>query len=450
MMTIKGENVRLRNPKRDRCARYGDLEIGKKKAALPVISPMTITKNDFRIMYDFITKEPEESLHLRMCTIRIIDTDKTLRPMLDLAKRAKHQLTLEGEPADKYLEHFIQTVPIIIDPCTEYTWYERFRKELATNRDIPIEIRKLAERIAGFEDQLENGKISKKEFNKHQTEEYENFWLGLLREEKLLADIVTRMLQIEHGLGADIGLPPVPVVYSPKMLEVTKLINRYAPHIWAGQNCAAYIILSPEFINSDAFVDQLIQYLEEIPNKFIVLKFKNLELHKVSYIYPRKMYKRILDAIIKIKHKPKNEKVFILLEAGYQMYPSVAGGFDIVSTSLRGYDKDSKGGNPISEGLGGWFDPKYMVFRGINDVRLMLKDNNNTLKCSCQMCTTMKAINRKTWNLERRVHYMFALSRILSELWNYIDSERMELARFKLIDSALGNFKNTLPIISEE
>ncbi len=450
MMTIKGENVKLRSPKRDRCARYGDLEIGKKKAALPMISPMTITGNDFRIMYDFITTQPEASTHLRMCTIRIIDADKTLKPMLQLAKSAKYQLTLEGEPAHKYLEKFIETVPIVIDPCTEYTWYERYRKDLATNRDIPIEIRKVAERISSFEDQLNNGKISQIEFNRHQAEEYEKFWLGLLKNEKLLADVVTKMLQIEHGLGADIGLPPVPVTYSPQMLEVTKMINRFAPHIWAGQNCAAYIILSPQFISSDAFVDKLIQYLEEIPNKFIVLKFKNLELHKVSYIHPRKMYKRILEAIIKIKHKPNNEKIFILLEAGYQMYPSVAGGFDIVSTSLRGYDKDSKGGSPISQGLGSWFDPKYLVFRGINDVRLMLKSNGNALKCSCPMCTSIKEIDRKTWNLERRIHYMFALSKMLSGLWTYIDSERMELARNKLIDSALGNFKNTLPIISED
>lgn len=449
-MTIKGEPVKVFNVRPDRCARQCDLVIGRKKVALPVIAPLAITKNDAEVVIDFIKAQPQESLHLQMLVTRLIDSDKTIAPILRLLTHARlGQRDLDGHRAYSDLDQLVRNTPIMIDPCTEYTWYEMYRKELATNPNVPLEIRKLAERIEAYADQAADGKISKTEFNEKQAEEYEKFWLGLLNDEKLLADIVTKMLDIQHGLSADIGLPPVPAVYSLELLEVTKRINHYARHIWSGENCAAYVMVTPEFGEDEDLIKALNTYLEEIENNIIVIKFKNLELHKVSYILQRRLYKSVMETILKIKKKSK-DKVFVLLEAGYQIYPSIAGGFDIVSTSLRGYDKDMKGGRPENEGLGGWFDPKYLVFRSIRDVRLMLKSNSNSLKCSCPVCTSIKTINRKEWNTQRRYHYLFALSKIMTDLCSFIDSKRMELARSKLADSALSNFKTMLPLVSEE
>lgn len=442
---ISNKIIKVENPKWDRCSRNGFLRIGTKRAAFHTIAPLIVSyEYDLEPYIDNLKLHPTESTQARMMTFRVIDAEATIKPFLQSVNQT---ILVDGKLALPFEKDLIESTPIIIDPCTEYTWYEHFRETLSKHKDLPREIRNLASKLLKIQSDVKAGKISKQLGNEQEKIIYEKFWLDLAKDPKGLVDVVTKMLGLQHALGADIGLPPVPAVYSPELLKVTEKINNIAQAIWVGENCATYVILTPQWMKSEGLIDLLINYLKSVDSKFIVLKIKNLELDKVSYVYQRKMFKKILEAINGIKQN-KEDKVFMLLEAGYQMYPAIAGGFDFVSTSLRGLDKDGGGfGDPDNEGRGGFFDPIHLVILPWRDVSKMLK--NGRLSCSCEVCRGVTSIpNKKEWNKIRRMHYMLAVSRLFQDINKFVTDQKMELAIEKLSKSALSNFKTMLPFIS--
>lgn len=438
---ISNKRLTIEEAKWDRCTRNGFLRVGTKRVLLHTLSPL-ITNSDFIPYFDNLKQHPSESKHARMMTFKIFELDKTLKPLL----QSINQTTLEGGHAFAFEKDIVETTPILIDPCMEYTWYSPFRKKLSTNKDIPIEIRRLALKILAIDKKMKEGDLTKPEGYAKSKIEYEKFWLDLAKDKKKLSEVVTKILGLQNSLQADIGLPPVPAVYSRELLDVTIQINKIAQAIWVGENCATYVVLTPQWLKSEELVDLLINYLKSVESKFIVLKIKNLELDKVTFVYQRQMFKKIMEAINSIKHKDE-EKAFMLLEAGYQMYPAIAGGFDFVSTSLKGLDKDGGGFSPDANGFGGFFSPKHLVVLPWRDVKIMFA--NGGLKCSCEVCRSITSIpSKKDWNKLRRMHYMLAVSRMLEDINKFVVDQRMELAIEKLSLSELSNFKRMLPFIS--
>lgn len=440
---ISNKPLKVEEPEWDRCTRNGFLRIGRKRVPFHTLAPLIVNNDyDFIPYLDNLKQHPSESKHARMMTFRIFDVNNTLRPML----QSINQTDLEGNLAYEFEKELIETAPIIIDPCMEYTWYSHFRKALSTNKDAPIEIRKLASQILAIEKKVEENELTKSEGFVKEKIVYEKFWLDLAKDKKKLSDVVTKILDFQNALHADIGLPPVPLVYSPELLKITEQINKIAQAIWVGENCATYIVLAPQWLKSEGLVKILIDYLKTVESKFVVLKIKNLELDKVSYVYQRRMFKKILEEINGIKQN-NEEKVFMLLEAGYQLYPAIAGGFDFVSTSLRGLDKDGGGFSTDSEGRGGFFHPKNLVVLPWRDVRVMFA--NGGLNCGCEICRGITDIpDKDEWNILRRRHYMLAVSRMFEDINKYVIDKRIELALQKLSLSELSNFKRMLPFIS--
>ncbi|WP_299293556.1 hypothetical protein [Nitrosopumilus sp.] len=440
---ISNKPLNVEEPKWDRCTRNGFLRVGNKRVPFHTLAPLITSYDyDFIPYFDNLKQHPSESTHARMMTFRMFELHNTLKPLL----QSIYQTTLDGKLAYDFEKDVIETTPILIDPCMEYTWYSQYRKILSTNKDTPIEVRKLAKRILAIVTKVEKGELTKSEGYVKEKIEYEKFWLGLAKDKRKLSDVVTKILDLQNSMRADIGLPPVPAVYSPELLEVTKQINKIAQAVWVGENCATYVVLTPQWLKSEALVDLLIDYLKSVDSKFIVLKIKNLELDKVTYVYQRRMFKKILEAVNVVKQNDE-EKVFMLLEAGYQMYPAITGGFDFVSTSLRALDKDGGGFSPDSEGYGGFFSPKHLVVLPWRDVKIMFA--NGGLKCSCEICRGITSIPSKDeWNVLRRMHYMLVVSRMLEDVNKFVLDQKIELAIEKLSLSELSNFKRMLPYIS--
>ena len=443
---IANKIIQIGKTKWDRCTRNGSVRIGNKNLLFHTFSPLLQSSQDLMTYLEAFKSYPDQLSNAKMMTFRIIEADKTISALLEKAN--SKQLNLHEQHSHQFEKDVVESIPILIDPCMDYTWYKQHREELSQIPALPKELRSLISSLIRIDKREQPKKLTKAEAFQQQKIIYEDFWLGLLAEPKKLADVVTRMLELQNAFGADVGLPPVPPIYSPKLLDVAKQINKISKAVWTGENCATYLVLTPEIMHSEGQIKLILDYLKNVDSKFIVIKVKNLELDKVSYVYERDMFKKILETINGIKKYKNDDRVFVLLEAGLQFYPAMSGGFDVVSTSLRALDKDGAFGRSANEGHGGWYDPKYLVVRSFQDVKKMFELNGG-LPCQCPVCSNMKEVGkRNVWNQKRREHYIYSASYLSQEISNFVDQQRIELAIEKLSKSALSNFKRLLPFVS--
>lgn len=443
---IANKIIKVGKTKWDRCTRNGSVRIGNKNLLFHTFSPLLQSFQDLTTYLEALKSFPNQLSNAKMMTFRIVESDKTITTLMEKAN--SKQLNLYGQHSYQFEKDVVESIPILIDPCMDYTWYKQHREELSQIPALPKELRNLISSLIRIDKQEQIKKMSKVEAFQKQKKTYEDFWHGLLTDPKKLADVVTRMLELQNALGADVGLPPVPPIYSPKLLDVAKQINKISKAVWTGENCATYLVLTPEIMHSEGQIKPILDYLKNVDSKFIVIKIKNLELDKVSYVYERDMFKKILETVNGIKKYKNDDRVFVMLEAGLQFYPAMAGGFDVVSTSLRALDKDGAFGRYVNEGNGGWYDPKYLVVRSFQDVKKMF-DLNGGLPCQCPVCSKMKKIGKRNeWNQKRREHYIYSASYLSQEISNFVEQQRVELAIEKLSKSALSNFKRLLPFVS--
>ena len=437
---IKGVPVRVENVRSDRCSRNGRLWIGAKSVPLHAMCPLlTSASLDLRAYLENRIVYPSDTAHASMVVVRHIDRSSVLEPLLASAG----QTTLDASPAVQSRQDLLSATPLLVDPCTEYTWYAHHREDLANDPNTPIEIRRLARSMQGGlprnKDRTPNPNL-----DTGRRGIYEKFWLGLLRDDSTASSIVSRMLAMQHNWRADVALPPVPAAYDDEVLSVSNKINKIAHAVWPGDNCAHYTILTPDFFANESYIDALADTILSSSAKFNVLKFKNNTLEQVPKVGERDMFKRILEAINEAKSSD-HTRVFALLEAGHAMYPAAAGGLDIVSTKMTGIDYESPG-YARGDGYGSYYSPKDMTVRKWAEVRKMLAKAG--LPCSCEICRKVGPNpTRSEWNLQRRSHYVHSTSRMLADLTRLVDEQKMELAKRNISKSAISNFANSLPYI---
>ena len=274
---------------------------------------------------------------------------------------------------------------------------------------------------------------------------HNKLWLELSRDDTALSSAVSESLAAQQKLRADIALPPVPAVHDETLLDVSARINRVSQAVWPSNSCADYNILTPEFFSSERSIGALLDYMGSHDTMFNVLKFKNNWLEQVINYPQRLQLKKLLEGINEIKSNDP-DRIFMLLEAGYAMYPAAAGGFDIVSTGLRALDRDGLGFARDAAGYGGYFSPKQLIVLPWSHIKKML--GKAGLPCGCEICRRITTVpKRDTWNLQRRLHYILSTNRLLGELSLLVEEEKMEMAIQNLSRSEISNFSHTLPYI---
>ena len=136
--------------------------------------------------------------------------------------------------------------------------------------------------------------------------------------------------------------------------------------------------------------------------------------------------------------------MFVALENGYQVFPFAAVAFDIVSTSMTGYDGDSAYGHGE---YGSWFDPELMVHVPFEDLGKICRNNHNRLPCGHSMCQSIDiaTIDADSWNTYRRKHYVLTMNDYMMMIQKAIRDRKIELAREKLINSDISRLKRLIP-----
>jgi hypothetical protein len=447
MITKKVEVVK---PKWDRCARTGIIKIGENKVVLDItFAPTVTTSDEMTMLMKGMAIEPLD--HAHACVIRLHDASDTIKPV----KRRSKAAALDGSDftaKNRYSNAFLDFATIIIEPGTDSMKYEGRMKEFATSPDVPFELRKFANRMMTYRVRKKKGSAAPdgKSLEIRIKLEYDEFWDWLMLSENRakLQGIISETIESEFGLGSDFGLGPVPVIDSEKMLNYTKDVNRLTLAIWPkGQNdnCATYLILAPEVFSNPDLMKKIVAYIREVGTKFIVIKFKNLQLDLRNKGDECKEMQNLLLAINEIKHEHNDDRVFVALEAGFQMYPFAAGGFDIVSTSMTGYDGEFPfhrgGGRDIS----GYFDITWLAPRDAKYARKMLSFGGFPHEgCICSRVRDVEAA-LLDWPKIRREHYIRRVDELYGQIWSFIDEQKIELAKGRVSNSRVSNLKHILP-----
>ena len=437
---IAAKQVKIEDQKWDRCSRRGSFRIGDKRALFHTICPLiTRATGDWRAYVDGRAIYPHETNHAGMMVFRTFDCDTSLAAM----RESLRQTTLGGLQASRSRSDMIATTPMLIDPSTEYTRYAFRRGELIDDPNTPAAIRRIAKNVDAALSKTRNGNPDSSEAGRNHP--HNKLWLELSRDDTALSSAVSESLASQQKLRADIALPPVPAAHDETILSVSEKINRVSQAVWPSNSCADYNILTPEFFSSERSVGALLDYMGSHDTTFNVLKFKNNWLEQVVNYPQRLQLKKLLEGINEIKSNDPG-RIFMLLEAGYAMYPAAAGGFDIVSTGLRALDRDGRGFARDAAGYGGYFSPKQLIVLPWRHVKKMLEKSG--LPCSCEICRKINAVpKRDAWNLQRRLHYILTTSRLLGELTRLVDEQKIEMAMQNLSRSEISNFSHTLPYI---
>jgi len=77
-----------------------------------------------------------------------------------------------------------------------------------------------------------------------------------------------------------------------------------------------------------------------------------------------------------------------------------------------------------------------------------VKNTENRLPCYCYACkqiSDLEAIERNTWNIRRREHYVLAMNEYMRMIRQAIEDRNIELAREKILKSDVSGLKNLIP-----
>lgn len=426
----------------DRFARTTQMTLGDKAILTPNFFTLVQNSAEFTSLIDLCLREHIKNLG--GCVIRLFDAPNTILPRL----RNRQQVDLNAmRSVELPFLQFNRKNLIIVDPAPEYLLYEfhasRFLgaiRRLAKSNQSTILYRYLEEREAKKE------KVSDLiEYERWKKAFHKKFWYELDRNPMEKGKFVGDFLDLETMCGTDIYIPPVPIVDSDGLLDIAIRINGLAKAIAPRTKpCATYILLQKSVLRNDAMMEKITAYIKADPSQLTIFKIKNLDLWSAGNVDQRESYRKLMDIMYSIR-KTNPLKLFMALENWFVSFASACYGFNIVSTSMHGYDKDSEFG---TNSYGSWFDPELMYYRPFETLQRIMRNNHNHLPCYCSVCrkiTDFCGINPDSWNMMRREHYVMTMNEYMRMITKAIADRHIELVREKLANSELSKLQMLIP-----
>jgi hypothetical protein len=425
----------------DRFARVTQVALGEKTIVTPNFCTLVKNEKEFNsLMRLRLLTEPK---YLGSFAIRLFDTLDTILPRL----QNQNQMRLHNHKSvEEFFLRFYRKNITLIDPSLEYLRYEFFAgKFLRTLRRIrkPKQLDMLLHYLE--ERDFKKQTVTEDEYERWKKAFHRKFWYDLDRNQLERGRFVGDFIDLETMCGTDIIIPPVPIVDSEGMLDIAVRINNLTKAIAPRTKpYATYFLLQKGVLRNENLVKKIIALLKADLTQLTIFKIKNLDLWNPGRITQRENYKKLMDAMYETRKKHPS-KLYIALENWYQSFPSACYGFNIVSTSMHGYDRDSKFGKNVR---GSWFDPDNMWYIPYNELKKLMKNNENRLPCYCPVCkgiSDLDKIDPDSWNMLRREHYVLTMNEYMRMISQAIKDKNIELAREKLANSELSGLKNLIP-----
>ena len=236
--------------------------------------------------------------------------------------------------------------------------------------------------------------------------------------------------------GANMYLTRVPLITSTESFDQWQHFDTLGKKLWPDGLVTTYLPCGKDILYDTNLLNKLINFITEDTTPVTIIKIKELNLVDPDKYQELQNYEMLLKHITGIKLS-QSHRSFILLEGGYQTYPSAVSGFDVVSTSLRGTDADSvRYGKPQEGGFGKYLHPKMLI--NLRYSHIVDASIDGTLDCNCEYCNGVKldAITKDFWNTLRRQHALVTWNNLLSDLNNMIQHNNVEDATEKVLENS--------------
>lgn len=348
--------------------------------------------------------------HISGAMIRLYDVPTIIEPHTRrLALEELHpQLTIDGKVSRSPYGTFYNDNLPLSDPCLEYT--------SIMVADIDRRFRRFAA-VPGIQNFFVQFERNRKALQNPDTEKvralrktmHNSLWFGSSRDERRdRSDMLTDLTryQLQHFRMA---IPGAHLIETPNDVRNNIEINEYCQGLayQAKKDSATYLPFHRKAIKKDEVMGASLDYLRKNKqSKLNIIKFKDLDLHCPVDYKARKAFKHFLAEINDIKEE-QPDRAFMLLEAGTQYYVSMQV-FDIVSTSLTGFDRDVTGGHR-EEGIRYaplWYDENKMWPRPTDDTPKPDPEH-------CYVCAETQHFNfnDSTIARKRRIHRLNDLNK---------------------------------------
>jgi hypothetical protein len=451
---MKKSNIQVTHYEHRKCkfSESTDLEINEKILVTPTFAPRLKSDGDLnRYMTARNTYSPRQ---LSAYVVRLLDVGRTLYPTMK--KTATSKLLADQATLDREFAPQSGKKVLLVDPALEYLYYATNRERLLNTPFVPHTIRKYMREFFEKSKRLEKERehkgdkkvISKKLFV---DAEHTNFWTCVYKDERMRIRLIRDTLNVELKAGADVLIPPVPLITEAHLLDVAIFMNEktraLSPALSEDKRvCADYFVLKPKVLRNQRMMSTIKEYVSNSESELTLFKFKNLNLNDENLHLARKEFKSFLLELSLVSHHFEN-KTFGLLEAGNQTFPAAFSSFAIVSTGFN-LDREDRRRDPkeISP-FANRYDPVNMTMIDKETFLETVENNGKVVPCSCQVCTDNPSIPRNfiDYNRLAKEHYLLCREQEMNEIINAIENQDAIMGFEKLQRSALKNLTEIIP-----
>lgn len=308
-------NAEITETKRDRYSRSTTMIIDQKEIPTPCFIAHIKNQLDFAIYKD-ARAQNSDLTHCGMCVMPHYLASKLMEPLL----ASVDQLTLSGRYVNR---PFIEQTVFAFDPCTEFMVLNGDLRNLLSDYRTPSPIKRYFQNIMQCK---QNNTVNN--LSKYMREQNTEFWNRLSSNSTECNSMILTDFENAKLFGANMYLTRVPFITSKESFEQWKYFDALGKKLWHDGLVITYLPCSKDVLYQTDLFNRIIDFITEDTTPVTIIKIKGLDLVDPDKYQELQNYKLLLENINGMRLSQPHRS-FMLLEGGYQTYPSAVSGFDV-------------------------------------------------------------------------------------------------------------------------
>lgn len=430
---------------RDGIASTGRLTLGNIALETPAVFPSlrtTQNPNDLELLMN--DKNDFQLDRIQGGVIRLYNVPPLLQNRMKNLTNGPVALTLENKPLPRdSFASFYNSNLLVCDPAMEYTRLTKPKYDERFVKRLPF-IERLSRYFREFEEQRKEIEVSKSiSVERLRRNMNERLWLGSSKGERKERNAMAEQIMLYQLKYFHTGTPVTPLVETLEELKVAIELNEVCQAISYANNkdCVSYIPFHRFAVKNRELISRYIQYLRDNKtSKLDAMKFRDLDLHCPVDYKARRGFKHFLEEMAGLR-ADQPDRGSMLLDGGTQYYVAMQV-FDIVSTSMTGFDGDVDGG--------GRKKGEEMTMSWWNEMKMWpIPADEEAPKPNpghCEFCqgTPDFDVEPALLNRRRRGHKLSDLNNDASDMAQAIESKKVGVVMRKRIAFAEFSYANDL------